>query len=167
MSQQAASKSSLPEPKRCSHSSSLALEWESCSHGALEVIVPRSYTPFEPPPFCCLTKENTLSPSPPSVLSLSLVQRFVTPAPDCGLLKSLEVVSGSHLPLSLLCGLGGVWGRWGGGGTQRTEVLQELEGVVKGGVSKGRRVSSDLNESITSCQRQMRKYPSAPPVHLR
>ena len=94
----------------------LALEWESCSHGALEVIAPRSYTPFEPPSFLLPRwRKHSLSLSP-SVLSLSLVQRFVTSAPDCGLLKSLEVVSGSQLPLSLLCGLGGVWWRRGVGG---------------------------------------------------
>ena len=64
-----------------------------------------------------------------------------------------------------------MWIGWGlvetGGGGQRTEVLQGLVGVVKGGVSTGRRVSSDLNESITSCQRpnaQISICPTRPPL---
>lgn len=46
------------------------------------------------------------------LVSLFLVQRFVTP--DCGWLKSLEVVSGSHLLLSSLWRLGGVGRKKGG-----------------------------------------------------
>lgn len=92
--------------------------------------MPHSYTPYDPPPSLLLPL------SPLSVLSLSLVQRLMTPAPDCGRLKSLQVVSGSHLLLSSLCRLVGVWrGKKGEG------VLQELVGVGEGGVSKGRLVS--------------------------
>lgn len=59
----------------------------------------------------------------------------MTPAPDCGRLKSLEVVSGSHLPL--MCRLGGVWREKGG-------IEGGVEGACEGGVSKGRQVSLSL-----------------------
>lgn len=75
--------------------------------------MPRSYTPCYPPSVAPPEKENArplfLSLSPVCLVSLSPVQSFMTPAPDCGRLKSLEVVSGSHLRLSSLCMLGGFW----------------------------------------------------------
>lgn len=103
--------------------------------------MPRSYTPCYPPSVAPPEKENArplfLSLSPVCLVSLSPVQSFMTPAPDCGRLKSLEVVSGSHLRLSSLCMLGGFWKTRK---KRRMEVvLQTLVGV-NGWVSKGRRV---------------------------
>lgn len=99
------------------------------------------------------------------LVSLSPVQRVMTPAPDCGRLKSLEVVSGSHLKLSLLWMLGGV------------ERKKGIRGGVAGACGDGWgwsimgiTLSSKLTESITNYQTpkntHRHQYPSAPPVHL-
>ncbi len=141
-------KTALPFPV------SLLRSWESCSRGALEVIVPRSHTPCNPPsadllPHHPLSLSLSLSLSL-CLVSLSLDQGVMTPAPDCGRLKSFVVVCGCHLLVRSLCWWGGVGRKKGDRGGVAGACGGGWGWGVKGDTSIT--LSSDLNESITSCQ---------------